>query len=107
MSDSAAVTGTNAEPYTVSELAFALKRTIENAYGFVRLRGELSKVTFHGNGHVYLSNTEGTTFVVKAGTKFELVATNKLGERISASPAITGNDLIYRTDSHLYCIGGK
>ncbi len=44
----------NAEPYSVSELAFALKRTIEGAYGYVRLRGELSKVTFHGNGHVYL-----------------------------------------------------
>ncbi|HEY1448083.1 MAG TPA: exodeoxyribonuclease VII large subunit [Caulobacteraceae bacterium] len=44
----------NAAPYSVSELAFALKRTIEEAYGFVRLRGELSKVTFHGNGHVYL-----------------------------------------------------
>jgi exodeoxyribonuclease VII large subunit len=44
----------NAKPYSVSELAFALKRTIEDAYGFVRLRGELSKVTFHGNGHVYL-----------------------------------------------------
>ncbi len=44
----------NAKPYSVSELAFALKRTIEAAYGFVRLRGELSKVTFHGNGHVYL-----------------------------------------------------
>jgi exodeoxyribonuclease VII large subunit len=46
--------GANAQAYTVSELAFALKRTIEDAYGFVRLRGELSKVTFHGNGHVYL-----------------------------------------------------
>ena len=44
----------NAQAYSVSELAFALKRTIETAYGFVRLRGELSKVTFHGNGHVYL-----------------------------------------------------
>ena len=44
----------NAQAYSVSELAFALKRTIEDAYGFVRLRGELSKVTFHGNGHVYL-----------------------------------------------------
>jgi exodeoxyribonuclease VII large subunit len=44
----------NAKPYSVSELAFALKRTIEEGYGFVRLRGELSKVTFHGNGHVYL-----------------------------------------------------
>ena len=47
-------TSDNAPAYSVSELAFALKRTIEDAYGFVRLRGELSKVTFHGNGHVYL-----------------------------------------------------
>ena len=45
----------NAKPYSVSELAFALKRTLEDAYGFVRLRGELSKVTFHSNGHVYLT----------------------------------------------------
>ena len=45
----------NAQAYSVSELAFALKRTLEDAYGFVRLRGELSKVTFHSNGHVYLS----------------------------------------------------
>ncbi len=45
----------NAPPYTVSELAFALKRTIEDAYGFVRLRGELSKVTRHASGHIYLT----------------------------------------------------
>ena len=45
----------NAPPYSVSELAFALKRTLEDRYGFVRLRGELSKVTHHGNGHVYLT----------------------------------------------------
>ena len=45
----------NAKAYSVSELAFALKRTLETTYGFVRLRGELSKVTFHSNGHVYLS----------------------------------------------------
>lgn len=46
---------TNAKAYSVSELAFALKRTLEDAYGFVRLRGELSKVTHHSNGHVYLT----------------------------------------------------
>jgi len=45
----------NAQPYSVSELAFALKRTLETSYAFVRLRGELSKVTHHGNGHVYLT----------------------------------------------------
>lgn len=57
MTDSATTAdpGGNAQPYSVSELAFALKRTLENAYGFVRLRGELSKVTHHSNGHVYLT----------------------------------------------------
>ena len=45
----------NARPYSVSELSFALKRTLEDAYGFVRLRGEISKVTHHANGHVYLT----------------------------------------------------
>jgi exodeoxyribonuclease VII large subunit len=45
----------NAQPYSVSELAFALKRTLESTYGFVRLRGELSKITRHASGHVYLT----------------------------------------------------
>ncbi|MFN3513055.1 MAG: exodeoxyribonuclease VII large subunit [Phenylobacterium sp.] len=53
MTDAAA--DTNAKAYSVSELAFALKRTLEDSYGFVRLRGELSKVTHHSNGHVYLT----------------------------------------------------
>ncbi|WP_296595825.1 exodeoxyribonuclease VII large subunit [Phenylobacterium sp.] len=48
-------TSGNAKAYSVSELAFALKRTLEDSYGFVRLRGELSKVTHHSNGHVYLT----------------------------------------------------
>jgi exodeoxyribonuclease VII large subunit len=43
----------NLPELTVSELATALKRTIEDAYGFVRVRGELGKVSYHGNGHVY------------------------------------------------------
>ena len=45
----------NAAPYSVSELAGALKRTIEQAYDHVRLRGEISKVTRHASGHVYLT----------------------------------------------------
>jgi len=44
----------NAHAFSVSELAFALKRTLEETYGFVRLRGEVSKVTRHANGHIYL-----------------------------------------------------
>src|SRR5262245_57511343 len=32
----------------------ALKRTIEDAYGYVRVRGELGNVKYHSSGHVYL-----------------------------------------------------
>jgi exodeoxyribonuclease VII large subunit len=45
----------NAAPYSVSELAGALKRTLETTYDHVRLRGEISKVTRHSSGHVYLT----------------------------------------------------
>ena len=45
----------NAAAYSVSELAFAMKKTLEDAYGFVRLRGEISKVTRHASGHIYLT----------------------------------------------------
>jgi exodeoxyribonuclease VII large subunit len=43
----------NLPELTVSELSLALKRTIEDAYGYVRVRGELGKVSYHTNGHVY------------------------------------------------------
>jgi outer membrane protein assembly factor BamB len=70
-----------------------------------RLKGTFNSSPVAGNGHVYFSNNDGVTFVLKAGTEFEVVATNNLGERITASPAITGDAMIYRTDSHLYCVG--
>ena len=53
--DSTPAPADNAAAYSVSELAFALKRTLEDAYGYVRLRGELSKVTRHASGHCYLT----------------------------------------------------
>jgi len=58
-----------------------------------------------GDGHIYLSDTDGKTFVVREGREFRVLHTNALGERITASPAITGNRLIYRTDSQLFCVG--
>ncbi|ESQ77995.1 exodeoxyribonuclease VII large subunit [Asticcacaulis sp. YBE204] len=45
----------NNPPWSVSELAGALKRTIETAYDHVRVRAEVSKVTRHASGHVYLT----------------------------------------------------
>ena len=45
---------TNTPEYTVSELGNALKRTVEDAYGYVRVRGEISGFKRAASGHLYL-----------------------------------------------------
>jgi exodeoxyribonuclease VII large subunit len=46
----------NAPEWSVSELAGALRKTLEEAYGHVRLRGEVSGYRGpHGSGHAYFS----------------------------------------------------
>ncbi|XSG80978.1 MAG: exodeoxyribonuclease VII large subunit [Methyloligella sp. ZOD6] len=46
----------NLTEYTVSELSFSLKRTVEDAYGHVRLRGEISGFRGqHASGHAYFT----------------------------------------------------
>jgi exodeoxyribonuclease VII large subunit len=45
----------NTPEYSVSELALALKRTVEDRYGHVRVRGEISGFKRAASGHVYLS----------------------------------------------------
>ncbi len=47
---------TNASEYTVSEISAHLKKTVEDAYGYVRVRGEISGFRGpHASGHSYFS----------------------------------------------------
>ena len=52
--DTSSKAPTNAHEYSVSELAGTLKRTIEDTFGHVRVRGELGRVTIAKSGHCYL-----------------------------------------------------
>jgi outer membrane protein assembly factor BamB len=72
-----------------------------------RLGGNCNSSPVAGDGHLFLSNNDGQTFVVEAGPNFKLLATNGLEEWITASPAISDGQLIYRTDSTLWCIGKR
>jgi outer membrane protein assembly factor BamB len=58
-------------------------------------------------GKVYVSSREGTTVVLKAGPKYEVLATNKLPEPIDASPLAVGKQLYLRGAKHLYCIESR
>ena len=47
---------TNVAEFTVSELSFALKRTVENEFEHVRVRGEISGFKgAAGSGHCYFT----------------------------------------------------
>jgi outer membrane protein assembly factor BamB len=60
-----------------------------------------------GDGHIYVTDDDGITYVVKAGATFELVSRNALGEACYASPAISGGQIFMRTSGHLWCIGTR
>src|SRR5271170_5354458 len=47
--------GSNLPEYTVSELSLALKRSIEDGFAHVRVRGEISGFKRHGSGHWYFA----------------------------------------------------
>ncbi len=47
--------GDNAQAMSVSELSSALKRTVEDRFGHVRVRGEISGFKRAASGHIYFS----------------------------------------------------
>ena len=53
---------------------------------------------------IYITGLGGTTAVIKRGNKFELLASNRLDDSFSASPAIAGDELFLRGERNLYCI---
>jgi outer membrane protein assembly factor BamB len=55
--------------------------------------------------YLYFPADDGTTYVLRAGPKFEVVAQNELGEDCSASPAISRGQLFIRTLNNLWCLG--
>ena len=83
---------TNAPELTVSELSNALKRTIEDRFGYVRLRGEISNYRGpHSSGHAYFCLKDASARIdaviwksafsrlrVKPAEGLEVIATGKV-----------------------------
>jgi len=94
---SAAKTGasaaSNVAEWSVGDLASALKRTLEDAFGHVRLRGEISGFRGqHGSGHAYFSLKDGTAridAVVWKGTFARLRQKPQEGLEVVATGRIT------------------
>jgi len=67
--------------------------------------GGFSASPVAADGKLYLSGEDGEMFVVRAGPKFELLATNPLGELLMATPAISSGMLFVRAQHHVFAIG--
>jgi exodeoxyribonuclease VII large subunit len=68
----------NRPEYTVGELSAALKRTVEDAFGHVRVRGEISGFKRAASGHLYLALKDDSAVLdavcwkgVAAGLRFK------------------------------------
>jgi outer membrane protein assembly factor BamB len=72
-----------------------------------RLPSSFSASPVAADGKLYLSSEDGDVFVVRAGPRFELLATNPVGEPLMATPAISDGMLILRAHKHVYAVGGK
>jgi exodeoxyribonuclease VII large subunit len=51
--------GSNMPEFSVSELSNLVKKTVEETFGLVRVRGEISDFKLHSSGHMYLTLKEG------------------------------------------------
>jgi outer membrane protein assembly factor BamB len=70
-----------------------------------RLDGVFFASPVAADGKIYFPRQTGETIVVKAGRAPAILARNDLGERLVASPAISGGQIFLRTDARLYAIG--
>ena len=81
-------------------------RTGEQVYGKRRFTpgGSFTSSPWAYNGHLFFLSEDGLTYVVKAGTEFEIVGRNTLDELCMSCPAIVSDKLLIRTASKLYCL---
>jgi outer membrane protein assembly factor BamB len=73
----------------------------------LRLKGTFWASPLIADGRLYVTNEDGLTFVVQLSSAPAILATNPLGEPVTATPAIAEGAFFIRTDKHLWCIGEK
>ena len=54
------------------------------------------------DGKIYFCSLNGVVIVVQAGDRFKILAQNKIGERINATPALVDGKIYLRTDKNMY-----
>jgi outer membrane protein assembly factor BamB len=93
--------------YDMGLLACYNAKTGEEVYGKRRIGPGARAFTsspWAYDGKIFCLSEDGDTFVIRAGPEFELLGKNSLGELCMATPAIVGDGLIIRSESHVFRI---
>lgn len=98
-----------AELYMVSDkgIASCLDARTGKPHWSQRVGGNFSASPFYADGKIYLQSEEGVTTVLRAGTKYEVLATSDLKERTFACYAVADSAIYLRTETQLYRIQAK
>ena len=64
-----------------------------------------SPILVHGD--IYVVGEDGTVYVYAASAEYKLLGQSKIGESVSATPAVADGKLFIRGNKHLFCIGKK
>ena len=105
-------------PILYRDILYALNNTgILTAYnattgeriyrGRVGPTGAFSASPIAADGRLYFSNEDGDVVVVRAGKDYVQIAVNKMGEPVTATPAVSNGVLVVRTTKAMYGIGQK
>ncbi|CAM3117510.1 exodeoxyribonuclease VII large subunit [Paracoccus nototheniae] len=84
--------GNNAHAFTVSELSGALKRSIEDQFGRVRVRAEVGRVSRPGSGHLYFDLKDDRAVLAAVtwkGQAARLIQTPEEGMEVIATGRLT------------------
>ncbi|MBI3836846.1 MAG: PQQ-binding-like beta-propeller repeat protein [Planctomycetia bacterium] len=77
------------------------------AQGRARGEGNYYSSPVGGDGKVYLSSGQGVVTVLKPGPRIEILSSRDFGERIAATPVISGGQILLRSEKALYCFGKR
>jgi len=54
---------------------------------------------------IFFTSEDGDVYVVRAGRDYQEIAVNELGETFMSTPAIAGDQILFRARRHLIAIG--
>jgi outer membrane protein assembly factor BamB len=97
------------ELYLVNDngIAVCLDARTGKEYWQQRIGGSHSASPLYADGRIYFLSEDGQSVVIAAGRQFKVLAANRLDGQTLASMAVSGDSILIRSNTHLYCLRNR